>query len=151
MKTFTTKSPKVFAATSATLLVALCLLAVVVIAKRHIGPRQSVESAKLRLKSLVVRGTQLREAGQYEEAEPLLQEAVGVAEDTFGPDSFETANALNELGVLGKYDGRFERSEAAYRRALRIVDQTSGLDSELGATLEHVRVGGDDRLRHHPA
>jgi hypothetical protein len=85
MKPFTTKSPKVLAATSAALLLALCLIAVVVIAKRQIGPRRSAESAKTHLKSLVVRGTQLREAGQYEEAEPLLQEAVEVAEDTFGP------------------------------------------------------------------
>jgi tetratricopeptide (TPR) repeat protein len=100
------------------------------------------------LKSLVVDGTQLREASQYEEAEPLLQEAVEVAEDTFGPDSFETAKALNELGVLGKYDGQFERSETAYRRALRIVEQTSGLESELGATLFH-NLGGLEHARGH--
>src|SRR5687767_13278814 len=79
------------------------------------------ESVNVHLKSLVMRGSDLRDAGRYKEAEPLLREALALAEETFGSDSFETATVLNQLGMVGKYHGHFDEAEVAYRRALSIA------------------------------
>src|SRR5688572_15128296 len=68
---------------------------------------ETVESAALRLEALTLRGSRLRDAGRYKEAEPLLTEALTVAEKAFGPDSLETAGVLNQIGMLGKYNGDF--------------------------------------------
>ncbi len=87
-------------------------------------PATGGESAGLRVQSLALRGSQLRDAGRYGEAKPLLVEALALAEESFGPDSMEVAAALNQLGMLGKYDGHFDEAEAAYRRALRITEQS---------------------------
>jgi hypothetical protein len=41
---------------------------------------------------------------------------------------------LNDLGVAGKYAGRFEESDAAYRRALAILER-QGIEDSRTATL----------------
>src|SRR6185295_13873745 len=93
------------------------------------------DESRARLHSLVERGSQLRESGRYKEAEPILNDALALAEEAFGPTSFETVVVLNQLGVLGKYDGNFDEAEKAYKRALRIMEQTSGFENEMSATL----------------
>src|SRR4030095_1780650 len=104
------------------------------------------EESRVRLHSLMDRGTRFREMGHYQEAEPPLREALALAEEAFGSQSFETAAVLNQLGVLGKYNGQFDEAEAAYKRALRIMEQTGGLENELGATLFH-NLGGLEHAR----
>ncbi|MBA3354698.1 MAG: tetratricopeptide repeat protein [Pyrinomonadaceae bacterium] len=95
------------------------------------------ESAELCLQSLVMRGGQLRDGGSDREAEPFLDEALTLAEKAFGPDSIEAAVVLNQIGMLGKYDGHFDQSEVAYRRALHLMEQTTDLEHPLAATLFH--------------
>ena len=83
------------------------------------------ELIELRVQSLILRGCQLRDAGRYKEAEPLLNESLALAEEAFGKDALEVAAGLNQLGILGKYDGHFDEAEAAYRRALQITEGLS--------------------------
>ncbi|HJT80357.1 MAG TPA: tetratricopeptide repeat protein, partial [Chthoniobacterales bacterium] len=60
-----------------------------------------------RVHSLSGRAARLRVQGRYREARPLLREALRLAEDFFGANSLEVASVLNQLGMLGKYDGHF--------------------------------------------
>ena len=131
------KSPKLLIPAALALAAAVCLVAAGVSAVRDRAPGHSRhagggESAGLRVQSLVMRGRPAPRPGRYKEAEPLLREALALAEESFGPDSFETAAVLNQLGMLGKYDGHFDEAEAAYRRALRITEQTAGLEQRAG-------------------
>lgn len=120
------KSPKLLVLTALTLAVAACVVAASLHAVRNrMHATGDGESAKLQLHSLVTRGSQLRDAGRYKKAGPPLREALALAEHSFGSNSFETANVLNELGMLGKYDGHFDEAEADYRRALDITEKTT--------------------------
>ncbi|HEX7296129.1 MAG TPA: tetratricopeptide repeat protein, partial [Pyrinomonadaceae bacterium] len=86
--------------------VAVCIVIVGVSALRNVTRLRSFNAARAtanddtraRLHSLVERGSQLRETGHYKEAEPVLNEALTLAEEAFGPTSFETVVALNQLG-----------------------------------------------------
>src|SRR5262245_9215937 len=108
--------------------------------------RATYETTSMRLQSLVRRGSELREAGRYHDAEPILRQALTLAEQDFGPNSLETARVLNELGVLGKYDGHFDSAAAEYNRALNIVALTTGANNEFAATLFH-NLGGLEHAR----
>ncbi len=132
------KSRKLLVTAALALAAAVCLAAAGIRAGRDRVPsrpdtnahaRQSPAtsgdaSAALRVQSLTLRGGQLRDAGRYRVALPLLQEALALAEGAFGPDSLEAAAVLNQLGLLGKSDGRFDEAEAAYRRALAIFERS---------------------------
>src|SRR5205814_1447996 len=82
-----------------------------------------------------------RSRRRYREAEPLLRRAVAIAERSFGPRSAELAGALNHLGVLYKYMGRFPDASRAYARALRIAKRLYGASHPTLATLAH-NLGG---------
>ncbi|HAL25917.1 MAG TPA: hypothetical protein DCP25_04165, partial [Chloroflexi bacterium] len=49
-----------------------------------------------------------RSRGHYDEAERELRTAIAEAEANFGTGSLETAAALNALGMVFKYSGRFD-------------------------------------------
>src|SRR5262245_55043514 len=110
------------------------------------APASGSESVELRVQSLILRGSQLRDAGRYKEAEPLLKESLALAEEAFGKDALEVAATLNQLGMLGKYDGHFDQAEAAYRRALQITEKAVGFNHPLAATLFH-NFGGLEHAR----
>lgn len=72
---------------------------------------------------LLQQGESLREQGKYEQAEACLLRAIEVLERDRGKSHLDTAVALNSLGVLYKYLGRFAAGGRACRRALRIVER----------------------------
>ena len=78
-----------------------------------------------------------RVRGRLEAAHARLSAAIDVAEDRLGTDHPETGAALNAMGIVCKYAGRFEEAEAAYRRALAIVEATSGPASADAASVGH--------------
>jgi tetratricopeptide (TPR) repeat protein len=100
---------------------------------------------ELRVRLLIARGRQLRDAGRYTEAEPVLGKALAAAEVAFELNSVEIAGVLNHLGMLGKYNGLFDEAEDAYRRALLIV---AGSETALTADLYH-NLGGLAHARGH--
>jgi len=83
--------------------------------------------------------------GDYERAQPLLEDALDLRRAALGPKHPEVAQSLNDLGVILHYRGEFEAAEARYREALRMRRQ--GLDAphegiastlnNLGAVLHH--------------
>src|SRR5215475_38607 len=95
--------------------------------------------ASLRL--LVNRAHHYRARGDYGESAALLQEALSLAEVTFGPNHLEVAEILNNLAVLCKYLARFDEAESLYQRALAISVQALGPDHANIATVYH-NLGG---------
>jgi tetratricopeptide (TPR) repeat protein len=97
------------------------------------------------LHALGLLGTALRQQGLYREAAAPLERAIELAESM--PDlPAEAANAWNNLGMVCKYAGWFDRGEAAYRHALRWAERCGGEDTLLTATILH-NVGGLEHAR----
>src|SRR5262249_10834297 len=59
-----------------------------------------------------------------------------LAEAAF-PDDLDTAALLNGLGVLHKYQGRYDEAEPVYRRAPAVVEGTPGPAHPQAASLYH--------------
>ena len=69
---------------------------------------------------------QLGEQGKYQEAIPIAERAVEVAKRVRGPENHETAEALNNLGLLFKKIGDYVKAEPLYQEALRIRQKVLG-------------------------
>ncbi|MEV0455891.1 tetratricopeptide repeat protein [Catellatospora methionotrophica] len=100
-----------------------------------------------------------REAGQYPRAEQAARAAIAAVEAAGFGHAAELVALLNELGMIGKYQGRFDEAEVCYRRALAvcrwhhppgcpqapaILHNLGGLDHARGAfesALSHARAG----------
>ena len=86
-------------------------------------------------------GDLLQHRGRYRDAEPVLLEAIAVAEQAFGPDHIEVATPLNNLAVCYKYMARYLDAGPLYQRALSITEQALGPDHPNVATIYH-NLGG---------
>jgi tetratricopeptide (TPR) repeat protein len=71
-------------------------------------------------------GLVLLYAARYAEAEPLLKQALAIAEKALGPEHPETATSLNSLAFLYSSQGRYAEAESLYKRALAIREKTLG-------------------------
>ena len=69
------------------------------------------------------------QAGRISEAIPMLEKAVAIHEQTFGPDHLETGNQLTELGAVYRAQGNHEEAQRCLRRALKIHETTRGVQS----------------------
>ncbi len=68
----------------------------------------------------------LLSAGDYAEAEPLLQRALTISEKTLGPEHPETAAGLNNLAGLYIGQGRYAEAEPLLQRVLAIREKALG-------------------------
>src|SRR5580704_6911732 len=68
-----------------------------------------------RWRQLTEQASQLRDQGKAAQATPLAQEAVRVAQATYGPDRPQVALSLNLLGLLLKEQEKFADAETALR------------------------------------
>ncbi len=57
---------------------------------------------------------------KYEQAEPLYQRALAIAEQQLGAEHPDTAISLNNLAALYHEQGKYEQAEPLYQRALAI-------------------------------
>jgi tetratricopeptide (TPR) repeat protein len=101
-----------------------------------------------RLSELVLLGDQHRRAGNATAAEPLLREALAVAETEFPHDGQKVTGALNSLGLLCKDLAKYDEARALYERALAIMEGGEPLDSNRHeiACLYH-NLGGIEHAR----
>ena len=67
--------------------------------------------------------------GRIAEAIPMLEKAVALHEQTFGPDHLETGNQLTALGAVHRAQGNHEEAQKYLRRALKIHERTRGIQS----------------------
>ena len=66
---------------------------------------------------------QLIEHGRYQEAIPIAERAVEVAKRVRGPEHPETADALNNLGLVFEKIGDSAKAEPLFQEALRPLRQ----------------------------
>ena len=97
------------------------------------------------VQSLNYLGETYHEQGKYEQAEPLLHQAMVIHEHLFGLEHPRTATSINNLAVLSFYQGKYEQAEPLYRRALAIREQALGLEhqKDLLDLREKMRQTGD--------
>jgi tetratricopeptide (TPR) repeat protein/transcriptional regulator with XRE-family HTH domain len=91
-------------------------------------------------------GIYVRDHGLYEQAEPLLQRSLRMAEQALGPEHPETARLLNDLGWLYYHQGKYEQAEALYKSAFVIREQVLGtLHPDTATTLNDLALLCEDR------
>ena len=73
-------------------------------------------------------GRYLTERGRYNEAEPLHQRALAIAENARGPDHPDVAMSLNNLAVVHWQQGRYAEAQPLYQRALTIRERAFAPD-----------------------
>jgi tetratricopeptide (TPR) repeat protein len=66
---------------------------------------------RIQQQALSLLASALRAQGCYAKAEPLLLRALALMERHFGNEAKETADSLNNLGVLYKYWGKYDQAE----------------------------------------
>lgn len=78
--------------------------------------------------------TVMCDLSQFEEAEPLLCEALKRCEETLNPHHEQIANALNNLAMLLRSTGRLAEAEPLMRRSLAIGERSFGPEHPTVAT-----------------
>jgi tetratricopeptide (TPR) repeat protein len=78
--------------------------------------------------SLIKLALLYHEHGKYEDAEPLLKQALAIREKVLSPEHPDVANSLNNLAGLYYKQGRYEEAEPMLKRALAIMEKALGLE-----------------------
>jgi tetratricopeptide (TPR) repeat protein len=89
---------------------------------------------RAKLSSLNTQVAELYQAGKFNEAIPIAQEAVELSEKATGPDRPDTALALTNLARLYKSLGDYAKAEPLFQRALKIDEKALGPDHPDTAT-----------------
>jgi tetratricopeptide (TPR) repeat protein len=71
-------------------------------------------------------GYYLDDRGHYEQAEPLLQQALTTYERVLGPEHPDTLSTVNNLAILYRRQGKYEQAEPLYQRALTTKERVLG-------------------------
>ena len=83
---------------------------------------------------------ELHPAGKDEEAVPIAQRALALAERLHGPDHPDVGASLNNLAALYQSQARYVEAEPLYKRALSIREKAWGPDHpHVGNSLNNLR------------
>jgi tetratricopeptide (TPR) repeat protein len=97
------------------------------------------ELRRLSVRAELARAGVVRATGRLAEAEAVARRALADAESAFSEGDHLVAEALNTLGMIHKFQGRYGEAEPLYQRALAVAEALG--DVEAQATLLH-NVGG---------
>jgi tetratricopeptide (TPR) repeat protein len=104
-------------------------------------PQTPVLAQEARWKELSDQVEQLTKQGKYDEALPLAREALKVAENTFGSENLNRANALDHLGTVYWGIGKYADAEQLYKRAIAIREQILGPENpDVAGSLSNLAV-----------
>ena len=94
---------------------------------------QEMEAAPVnRARLMHIIGMAYVNLGDYDNGQVLMNRALEVRREVFGPDSLEVADSLNRLGNFHREFGRIGPAEAALREALEIRERLAdGPDTDL--------------------
>jgi len=84
------------------------------------------ERALQEARKLFEEARQMRRAGKYDEAIPLVERALKTREAILGPDHRDVAAALNTLAVIYWNKSAYAKAEPLYQRALTIMEKEFG-------------------------
>jgi tetratricopeptide (TPR) repeat protein len=110
-------------------------------ALRGVGPAPVVVTVRERLQIHVAHARTLRDAGDYAGAEDCLRRGIAETESALGTHAVELAVPLNELGIVGKYQGNFGDAEQLYQRALAIHERHGTAAGTEAAAILHNLAG----------
>ena len=88
----------------------------------------SIFSQEALWKELYVKTATLYQQGRYSEAARVAEEALTVAEKTFGPNHLLVAKSLENLAGLYRAQGKYSEAEPLYKRTLKILEEALGPD-----------------------
>jgi len=77
----------------------------------------------------------LYQQGRYSEAAKVAEEALKVAEETFGPNHPDVAASLNNLASLYRLQDKYAEAEPLYKGSLAIMEKALGPDHPDVATV----------------
>lgn len=106
----------------------------------HVDSEPGEELVRLALAARLTLAASCRGAGHLDRAEAAARDALAMAEQHFGAGDLAAADALNEIGVISKFLGRYGEAERVYRRALPIIEAADPESPDV-ATLLH-NLGG---------
>jgi serine/threonine protein kinase/Tfp pilus assembly protein PilF len=86
----------------------------------------TAERPEVRAELLDTMGVVYRHLGLYDRAEPLLEEALAVRQQTRGDENLDTASSLLHLGELRIDQSRYDAGENLLRRSLAIRERLKG-------------------------
>ena len=90
-------------------------------------------------KTLNSKSGKLYEKGRYQEAVNVAEEALIVAENTYGPDHLNVAVCLNNLALLYVEQGKYAEAEPLYKRSLKITRRSLGVEHpDVATTLNNL-------------
>jgi len=113
----------------------------------------AAEAQEALWKELNSKAGRLYQQGQYSLAAKVAEEALTVAERTFGPDHPRVAASLVNLAAVYEAQGRYAEAEFLYKRALGIVEKALGSDHpHVAATCENMaelyrQIGKEDEAK----
>jgi tetratricopeptide (TPR) repeat protein len=112
------------------------------------GRRADPDVARLSIRALACVAGIDRQLGAYAAAERGFRATLAETKRVLGPRDLDIASLLNNLGVLRKYQGRFDEAVVFYRRALPLLKAEARRSGEGGAlaTLYH-NLGGIEHAR----
>ena len=90
------------------------------------GLSSLVTGQEARWKQLMAQVRELYSSGRYAEGIPLAQQAVQVAQATYGVEHRNSALSLGYLGLMYQHHGDYALAEAAMRRALAVDEKVLG-------------------------
>jgi len=94
----------------------------------------------------------LYQQGKYADALPVAQEALRVAEASFGPEHPNVAKSLNNLAALYHAQGKYAEAEEFLKRSLAIKEKALGPDDpDVAASLNNLAALYDDQGKHSEA
>ena len=79
-----------------------------------------------RFMELNERAVKFYQQGRYSEGVQVAEEALKVAENTFGPEHLHVATALNNLAGLYYVQDKYTETESLYKRSLAIWEKALG-------------------------
>ena len=95
----------------------------------------------------------LYQQGRYAEAAKVAEEALTVAEKTFGPEHPDVATSLNNLAELYRAQGKYAEAEPLYKRSLAIREKVLGSNHpDVATTCENMawlyrQIGKEDEAK----
>ena len=79
-----------------------------------------------RFRELNERAVKFYQQGRYSEAVQVAEQALKVAENTFGPEHPDVATSLNNLALFYHSQGKYTEAEPFYKRSLTIREKALG-------------------------
>ncbi len=100
-----------------------------------------VQAQETLWKDLNAKTITLYQRGRYVEAARVAEEALKVAEETFGPNHPKVATTLNNLAELYRAQGQYSAAEPLYKQALAIWEKALGPNHpDVARTLNNLAV-----------